>query len=238
MNDIFLFVVWNRGLPEMDKVRAAIRERFTILKEFEVTWRPRDYIANFAAFYGWKAWSMWWGKKRRSGTGPFRVIMVRDGHPKFGGLSDEAKARVKRGGEPPELSENENVYAFKMHLREVMAHSNVVHSAVNEAETRHNLLAITGGTLEEFAARKDLDGSTEKLSFDHPLPFRPYKYLEDRGKGPQYCEFTLKLNRFNLFLLPRCGVPTIFSMSFRILSLFNFAFCLGTVKMGYRQGVK
>ena len=103
MNDIFLFVVWNRGLPELDAVRSAIREKFTILKEFEVAWRPQDYIRNFAAFYGWKAWSMWWGKKRRSGTGPFRVIMVRDEKPKFEASSDEAKARVKRGGEPPEL---------------------------------------------------------------------------------------------------------------------------------------
>ena len=237
MNDIFLFVVWNRGLPELDAVRSAIREKFTILKEFEVTWRAQDYIRNFAAFYGWKAWSMWWGKKRRSGTGPFRVIMVRDVQPKFGGLSDEAKARVKRGGEPPELSENENVYAFKTALRDRMTHSNVVHAAVNEAETRHNLFAITGGTLEEFASRKDLDGATEKLSFDQPLAFRPYKYLEERGKGPQYCEFTLKFNRFNLFLLPRCGVPTIFSCCFRILSLFNFAFCIGNIKMGYRVKV-
>ena len=238
MNDIFLFVVWNKGLPELDVVRAAISEKFTILKEYEVLWRPQDYIKNFAAFYGWKAWSMWWGKKRRSGTGPFRLIVVRDEHPKFGGLSDEAKARVKRGGEPPELSENENIYAFKMHLREVMAHSNVIHSAVNEAEVRHNLMAITGETLERFAARKDLVGSVERITSDRPLEYRPYKYLESRGKGPQYCEFELKFNRFNLFLLPRCGVPTIFSCSFRILSLFSFAFCIGNIKMGYRQGVK
>ena len=238
MNKIFLFVVWNRGLPELEVVRAAIREKFTILKEFEVTWRPKDYTKNFAAFYGWKAWSMWLGKKRRSGTGPFRVIMVRDENPKFGGLSDEAKARVKRGGEPPELAENENAYAFKMSLRDRMAHSNVIHSAVNEAEVRHNLKAITGETLEEFAARKDLDGSVEYFAFDHPLEYHPYKYLESRGKGPQYCEVELKFNRFNLFLLPRCGVPTIFSCSFRILSLFSFAFCIGNIKMGYRQGVK
>lgn len=32
-------------------------------------------------------------------------------------------------------------------------HSNVVHASVNEAETRHNLKALTGETLEQFLAR-------------------------------------------------------------------------------------
>ena len=237
MNDIFLFVVWNKGLPELDLVRAAIGERFTILKEFEVAWRPQDYIRNFAAFYGWKAWSMWLGKKRRSGTGPFRVIVVRDDHPKFGAISDSCRARVRRGEVEPDLMENENIYEVKLGLRRTMRHSNTVHASINAAETRQNVKALFGMTPEDLLARSSAV-EVERFDVPEPLKYVPYKYAEEVGKGPQYCEFALKLNRFNLFLLPRCGVPTIFSMSFRLLSLFNFAFCLGNIKMGYRQGVK
>ena len=236
-SDIYLFVVWNRGLGELDKVLGALKDGFTVLKMFEVTWRPKDFIKNFSAFYGWKAWSMWWGKKRRAGTGSFRVIMVRDLSPKFGAMSDEAKARAReqKGEVEAEVAENVNVYGLKARLRELMSHSNVVHASVNEAETRHNLMAITGESLEAFAARTDLDGGVEEIQVERPLEFRPYKYLESRGKGPQYFECVFKFNRVNLFLLPRCGVPTIFSCSFRLLSLFNFAFCLGTIKMGYKS---
>ena len=80
---VYMFVIWHRGMDEADMLMRAIRERFTVLKQFDVTWRPKDYVKNFAAFYGWKSWGMWVGKKRRSGTGPFRVVVVRDESPVF-----------------------------------------------------------------------------------------------------------------------------------------------------------
>ena len=80
---IYMFVIWHRGMDEAEAIMRGIRERFTVLKQFDVTWRPKDYTKNFAAFYGWKSWGMWFGKKRRSGTGVFRVVMVRDENPVF-----------------------------------------------------------------------------------------------------------------------------------------------------------
>ena len=229
---VYLFVVWNRGLPELDHVLDELRKRFTILRQFDVKWRPRDFVKNFEAFYGWKAFTRWYGKKNRSGTGPFRVIIFRDENPSF---------RAEKKPVPPALAFNERLYALKIHLRETMKHTNVVHSSVNEAETRHNLKALTGETLEEFLARKDLgdkDGPFETISFEKPMPYVAYPYAEAEGKGPRFIDLEFRFNRVAIFLLPRCGVPTIFSFSFRILSLFNFAFCLGKVKMGFRQSIK
>ncbi len=226
---IYLFVVWNRGLPELDAVLGAIRARFTILRQFDVTWRPCDYVKNFAAFYGWKAFSMWWGKKNRSGTGPFRVIVVRDEKPAF---------RAEKKPVPSELMVNENVYGVKVDLRGIMSHTNVVHASVNEAETRHNLKALTGETIETFLAHTPTDGAEiPTIAFEKPMPYVAYPYAEAAGKGPRFADLEFKFNRVAIFLLPRCGVPTIFSFSFRILSLFSFAFCLGTIKMGFRQSV-
>lgn len=235
---VYMFVIWHKGLPELDVALDTIRERFTVLRQYDVTWRPRDYVKNFAAFYGWKSWSMWWGKKRRSGTGVFRVVMVRDDSPKYGTCSDDLRERLKLGEVPDDLLENENVAGVKLALRRRMRHSNVIHAAINEAETRHNLMALTGETLEEFLAGENLDGGIRELRFDRPMPYRPYKYIEVRGKGPQYFDGIFKGNRVAIFLLPRCGVPTIFSFSFRLFGLFSFAFCIGTVKMGFSSSYK
>jgi len=220
---VYMFVIWHRGMDEAEAIMRGIRARFTVLKQFDVTWRPRDYVKNFAAFYGWKSWGMWVGKKRRSGTGPFRAIMVRDESPAF-----EDKENLGCA----ETLENSNVYSFKVECRETTRHSNVVHASVNEAETRHNLRALTGETLEEFLARGDLDGSVSALDVAKPIPYVAYPYAEENGKGPRFFAGKFRLNRVEIYLLPRCGVSTVFSFSFRIFGLFSFAFCIGKVKLG------
>ena len=222
-SSVYLFVIWNRGMDEAEKILGEIRARFTVLKQFDVVWRPKDYVKNFAAFYGWKSYGMWVGKKRRSGTGPFRVVLVRDDSPVF---SDPENRGI------PETLQDDNVYALKVACRGMTRHSNVVHASVNEAETRHNLKALTGETLEEFLTRDDLDGSVSELKFDAPIPYAEYPYAEENGKGPRFFAGKFKLNRVEIYLLPRCGVSTVFSFSFRIFGLFSFVFCIGKVKVG------
>ena len=222
-SNVYLFVIWHRGMGEVEKILGGIRTRFTVLKQFDVSWRPQDYVKNFAAFYGWKSYGMWVGKKRRSGTGPFRAVVIRDEHPVF---SDAEKRGI------PETLQDDNVYDLKVACRGMTCHSNVVHASVNEAETRHNLRALTGETLEQFLARTDLDGSVSSLAFDAPLPYVEYPYAEENGKGPRFFAGKFKLNRIEIYLLPRCGVSTVFSFSFRIFGLFSFVFCIGKVKVG------
>ena len=220
---IFLFVIWSKGMDEVEMLTREIASRFTILKQFDVTWRKKDFVRNFAAFYGWKSWGMWVGKKRRSGSGPFRVIVVRDAQPVF---EDREKLGI------PEAFENMNVYDFKVACRALTKHSNVLHASVNEPETRQNLRAITGETLEEFLVRGDLDGSIDTIKVDKPLAYVPYPYAEENGKGPRFFAGKFKFNRVEIFLLPRCGLSTVFSFSIRLGGLFSFAFCIGKVKLG------
>ena len=220
---VYLFVIWHKGMPEIGRILDEIRRRFTILKQFDVTWPAKDYVRNFAAFYGWKSYGMWVGKKHRSGTGPFRVVLVRDERPVF---SDPEKRGI------PETLQDDNVYGLKVACRGMTKHSNVIHASVNEAETRHNLKALTGETLERFLARTDLDGSVSPLKFDTPIPYVEYPYAEENGKGPRFFAGKLKLNRVEVYLLPRCGLSTVFSFSFRIFGLFSFVFCIGKVKVG------
>ena len=221
-SNVYLFVIWHRGMAEAEKILGEIRARFTVLKQFDVTWRPQDYVKNFAAFYGWKSYGMWVGKKRRSGTGVFRAVIVRDEKPVY---SDKDQKGIA------ELLQNDNVYGLKVACRSMTAHSNVVHASVNEAETRHNLMALTGQTLEEFLARADLDGSISELEFAEPMTYVPYPHAEENGKGPRFFQGTFRLNRIDLFFLPRCGLPTVFSFSFRLGGLFGFAFCIGAIKI-------
>ncbi|MGN0832712.1 MAG: hypothetical protein ACI4RD_03560 [Kiritimatiellia bacterium] len=221
---VYVFVIWHRGMAEAERILGAIRSRFTVLKQFDVRWRPRDYVRNLAAFYGWKCYGMWVGKKRRSGTGVFRAVVVRDERPVF----SDAEGRGL-----PETLRNDNVYDLKVACRGMTAHSNVVHASVNEAETRHNLRALTGETLEEFLSRVGgAEGPVEELAPDRPLPYVAYPYAEENGKGPRFFAGRFGLNRVELFLLPRCGLPTIFSFSVRFGGLFSFVGCIGKVKVG------
>lgn len=220
---IYLFVIWSKGMDEVEMLTKEISSRFTIMKQFDVTWRKKDFVKNFAAFYGWKSWGMWVGKKRRSGSGPFRVIVVRDAEPVF---EDREKLGI------PAAFENMNVYNFKVACRSLTSHSNVLHASVNEPETRQNLRAITGETLEAFLSRGDLDGSIDTIKVDKPLTYVPYPYAEENGKGPRFFAGRLKLNRIEIFLLPRCGLSTVFSFSLRLGGLFSFAFCVGKIKVG------
>ena len=65
-----------------------------------------------------------------------------------------------------------------------------------------------------------------------PLAYVHYPYAEESGKGPRFFAGKFKLNRVEIFLLPRCGLSTIFSFSIRLGGLFSFAFCIGKVKLG------
>jgi len=220
---VYLFVIWHRGMSEADMILREIRERFTVLRQFDVTWPARNYVRNFAAFYGWKSYGMWVGKKRRSGTGVFRAVFVRDEHPEY---EDKENLGLT------ETLENKNVYALKVACRGMTTHSNVIHASVNEAETRHNLRALTGETLEQFLARPDLDGGISELTMDEPIPYVPYPHAVENGKGPRFFDGRFKLNRVEIYLLPRCGLSTVFSFSFRIFGVFSFVFCIGKVKVG------
>ena len=55
--------------------------------------------------------------------------------------------------------------------------------------------------------------------------------LGENGKGPRFFQGMFRLNRVDLFFLPRCGLPTVFSFSFRLGGLFGFAFCIGAIKI-------
>ena len=218
---IYLFVVWSTGLDVRDRIEAEIEEHFKVLKRFDVTWPAKNFINNFAAFYGWKGRLIWWKKKKRSGTGPFRMIVVEDPAPEFD---------PKQAGDEQKYLVNLRMLAAKSRFRKMSSLTNIAHSAINEDETRHNLFAITGQTLEEFLVRGDLDGSIERIEQKEKLPFRKSVRLQDRDRKVKFFGFFRDKSRFDFHLLPECGVPTIFSFRIRISGLISAGFCLGKVK--------
>ena len=218
---IYLFVVWSTGAELRDRIESEIARDFKILKRFDVVWPPRNFINNFAAFYGWKGPFIWWKKKRRSGTGPFRMIVVEDTAPEFD---------PKYLHEEPKYWMNLRMLAAKSRFRKMSKLTNIAHSAVNEDETRHNLRAITGETLEEFLSRDDLDGSVEKIEQTEKLPFRPSVRLQFRNRKVRLIDYLHDGYRWDLYLLPECGVSTVFSFRFRIFGILSVGFCLGKVK--------
>ena len=79
--NIFLFVIWSKACAHEAKIVEEISNRFRVLRDFNVSWPKRHFVANLASFYGWRSWHIWRNKARKCGTGPFRVIVVEDPSP-------------------------------------------------------------------------------------------------------------------------------------------------------------
>ena len=51
MRKVYLFIVWAKGRKFEEKIRADLASKFTILKEYEISWPWYHSIRNFTFFY-------------------------------------------------------------------------------------------------------------------------------------------------------------------------------------------
>lgn len=155
---IFLYLLWEEARGHEEEILADIREHFTVLKRFEVTWPQREFIEHLEAFYG-HASPIWRAKANRDGTGSFLVILVEDEHPRF-------DRRKSLGGVEQEV--DVNIYDAKKRYRKLLKSKDRVHSSVTLAETRHNFCLLTGRTLTDWLAEEKADGALVRLVSEQP----------------------------------------------------------------------
>lgn len=153
---ILLFVLWEsaRGGDAEQTVLADINSKFKILKQFEVLWTQEAWERHLQSFYGLVS-PVWQIKRLRNGTGAFRVIIVEDSSPQWG------ERRDMRGRKD---IVDLNAWNAKKIYRKLVGVKDGVHSSVNERETRQNIAMLLDESLDEFLARKDLDGSISALT--------------------------------------------------------------------------
>lgn len=154
MRKIYLFIVWAKGRHFEEKIREDLASKFTILKEYEVSWPWYYSIHNFSFFYRHIAFFSWLRKCWICGTGAFRVIMIED-------MDSTPLAPDEEDVKMVETKHKYRRWAGKRWR---------VHSTTTIPETRYQLWLLTGLKLEQFLAQP-LDGSCETIRLRKPLKF-------------------------------------------------------------------
>ena len=150
--NIFLFVLWEAARHKQPDVLADIHKRFTVLKQYDLSWPQDNWPEHFVAFYGYES-HIWPEKTRRNGTGLFRLVIVNDDHATYGYVTNK-KSRILV---------NTNILKAKNYYRSVIAVKDGIHSSISLAETRSNLAILLGMSLDDFLATVPRDGKVETL---------------------------------------------------------------------------
>ncbi len=167
MDDIFLYIIWNKAYVKKAEILDDLKASFEIIKIVECTWSKELFTENLNRFYGEKLPSGSF-KEKACGTGPFTLVVLRDPDPVY------EKRKTTRG-----IFETVNIHTFdkkkkyRSWTNDDKGH-NCIHGTNNADETRHDLTFISGLSPEDFVLKcADL----EKIG--DPAGSRGWKSLEE-----------------------------------------------------------
>jgi len=167
--ELHLFILWEKGQDQKDRIVNDIRKNFSLLKMVDVLWAPQYFHENLARFYG-KKLKKSYKKDKTIGTGMFTVFIVCD---------QEANKHTVGGV-------NTKMVNFKKKYREWLG-GNLLHASDGTLEGKENLLFLfkmsepelkanykklpsvyNQGALAErgFKSQKDFNDTLKRLPFD------------------------------------------------------------------------
>ena len=145
MSELHLIVIWNRAICKERELLDEIASRVKVLAACDAEW-PVDAELGFRTFYGTKLKAAV-AKVRECGAGPFRVIIVRDEHPRY------EERNTSRGVEVV----NATMFDLKTRCREIVG-GNRIHATISPDETRRDILILTGVKADEWLAGRRPEG--------------------------------------------------------------------------------
>lgn len=139
MSELHLFILWERARYQQDKILADIREHFSIVKLYEISWTPELVSSNLTRFYGENLPSHS-DKEQECGTGPFLLVIVRDEKPNY------EYRETSHGKEKVNI----NMFDGKAKYRSWTKGGHKIHGTNTTQETNHNLTMLLGMNTEDF----------------------------------------------------------------------------------------
>ena len=133
MDEIYLFIVWNKALFCLNKILSNLSKSFEIEKHFFVKWDEDEFYDNIVSLYGTKATDVE-DKIKAIGEGKFCVIIVKDRKPLY------ELRKTYMGME----NINSNIYDKKWLYRKWTAGQFRIHSTQTQKETIHDLTILFG----------------------------------------------------------------------------------------------
>lgn len=139
MSELHLFILWERARYQQEKILADIREHFSIVKLYEISWTPELVSSNLTRFYGENLPSHS-DKEQECGVGPFLLVIVRDEHPNY------EYRETSHGKEKVNI----NMFDGKAKYRSWTKGGHKIHGTNTTQETNHNLTMLLGLNTEDF----------------------------------------------------------------------------------------
>lgn len=138
-SEIQLFILWEKAREKEAELLEVIENKFEVLQTFSITWTPYLVSNNFTRFYG-QSLPANSHKEIHCGSGEFRLIVVKDNHPKY-----EIR-KTSKGNR----TVNINMFDTKTQLRAITDGGHKIHGTDNINETRHNIAMLLGMSLDDF----------------------------------------------------------------------------------------
>lgn len=146
IEDIFLFIIWNKAYVRKDDILTDLKGTFEIIKVLEVQWSIDHFTENLNRFYGEKLPKNSF-KEKACGTGPFTLVVFRDRSPEY------SERKTTRGEmERVNIRTFDKKKLYRSWTNDKKGH-NCVHGTNTPEETCHDLTLLTGMSPEDFLNR-------------------------------------------------------------------------------------
>lgn len=146
MSEIHLFIIWANAGHNKNRILNDMRERFTVLGVHKVAWKRENFSKNLTRFYG-ENLPKNSGKIRVCGNEPFTLVVIRDDKPLY------RKRKTSKGIKIV----NVNIFDAKEMYR-YWTKGNLVHGTNNVKEVKHDLVLLTGLSVDDYLARYNIEG--------------------------------------------------------------------------------
>ena len=140
--ELHLFVLWSRAAGERGRILEDISTRFEIIEINNIRWDEDNFSRNMTRFYGVKLPPGSF-KEVECGTGRFTLVVVLDRQPVY---EERATSKGSR-------TVNAAMFDAKERYRAWTGGGHKVHATNDTTETRHDIILLTGKTMEEYLQR-------------------------------------------------------------------------------------
>ena len=132
-HETHLFIIWENARSREADILNDIREKFSILRVYEITWSKDKFSENLSRFYGTNLPPNS-NKEHHCGTGPFLAVVVEDTDPNY-----EVHTTTKG-----DQRVNTKLFTSKSLHREWTGGGHRVHGTNSVVEADHNLTMLFG----------------------------------------------------------------------------------------------
>ncbi len=154
MKELHLFIIWSNASDWKRKILEDIETKFSILGIHSVTWQNKNFSQNLTRFYG-ENLPKNSNKERYCGNGTFTLIVIMDENPLY-------RERMTSKGVK---NVNVNIFDSKEMYRSWTGGGHLIHGTNDIREVRHDLILLTGMSVEEYIKKYNDSGNMLNESF-------------------------------------------------------------------------